>query len=450
MRQLRIELGPQNVVSRAPDAGAVHRRRRRAQDQADAALGAEAARDRHPARRAHLPLRPPARAPTSRRRSRSSPTSPPTPSSPSQDVPTDLRGAAPPPRRGARRQDLRAAQHLVARARARRAGSASSSKVKQPAVARWRSASSASTSSWSSRYKSLNEALIHGGIANDCRVDIRHIDSEEIERDGAETLLRGRRRHPGRARLRRARHRGQDRRRSATRARSRCRSSASASACRSPSIEFARNVCGLAGANSTEFDPATPHPVVDADARAARRQRQGRHHAPRRLSLRARRGHQGAPRPTARSRSASATATATRSTTTSASRSSSRAWCCRACRRTSKLVEMIELPDHPYFVGCQFHPEFKSRPMSPHPLFRAFVHGMLEHQTVARRDRAEATRVPSPRADRSKLSIGNHRAQGLRQRWRQATDDAACARIVPTKSFDLYTSAGPCYVYTND
>ena len=61
LRQLRIEQGPQNVVSRAPDAGAVHRRRRRAQDQAHAALGAEAARDRHPARHPHLPLRSPAR-----------------------------------------------------------------------------------------------------------------------------------------------------------------------------------------------------------------------------------------------------------------------------------------------------------------------------------------------------------------------------------------------------
>jgi len=61
-----------------------------------------------------------------------------------------------------------------------------------------------------------------------------------------------------------------------------------------------------------------------------------------------------------------------------------------------RLVEMIELPNHPYFVGCQFHPEFKSRPMSPHPLFRRFVRAMIEHQAVARRDRAEATRVPSP------------------------------------------------------
>jgi len=41
------------------------------------------------------------------------------------------------------------------------------------------------------------------------------------------------------------------------------------------------------------------------------------------------------------------------------------------------LVEIIELPDHPWFLGCQFHPEFKSRPMNPHPLFKAFIAASL-------------------------------------------------------------------------
>jgi CTP synthase len=44
-----------------------------------------------------------------------------------------------------------------------------------------------------------------------------------------------------------------------------------------------------------------------------------------------------------------------------------------------KLVEMIELKDHPWFVGCQFHPELKSRPNRPHPLFREFIKAALEH-----------------------------------------------------------------------
>jgi CTP synthase len=46
------------------------------------------------------------------------------------------------------------------------------------------------------------------------------------------------------------------------------------------------------------------------------------------------------------------------------------------------LVEMIELGDHPYFVGCQFHPEFKSRPTAPHPLFSRFVGAALERQAL--------------------------------------------------------------------
>jgi CTP synthase len=45
-----------------------------------------------------------------------------------------------------------------------------------------------------------------------------------------------------------------------------------------------------------------------------------------------------------------------------------------------KLVEMVEFTDHPWFVGCQFHPEFKSRPGRPHPLFQAFIRATLDYQ----------------------------------------------------------------------
>ena len=47
--------------------------------------------------------------------------------------------------------------------------------------------------------------------------------------------------------------------------------------------------------------------------------------------------------------------------------------------KEGNLVEMVEIPDHPWFVGCQFHPEFKSKPLSPHPLFRAFISAALEN-----------------------------------------------------------------------
>ena len=48
-----------------------------------------------------------------------------------------------------------------------------------------------------------------------------------------------------------------------------------------------------------------------------------------------------------------------------------------------RLVEMVELPDHPWFVGCQFHPEFKSRPWKPHPLFAGFITASLAHRRKA-------------------------------------------------------------------
>jgi CTP synthase len=56
-----------------------------------------------------------------------------------------------------------------------------------------------------------------------------------------------------------------------------------------------------------------------------------------------------------------------------------------------RLVEMVELRDHPYFLGCQFHPEFKSRPMAPHPLFQRFIKAAVEAQSRARRQTPATT-----------------------------------------------------------
>ena len=55
-------------------------------------------------------------------------------------------------------------------------------------------------------------------------------------------------------------------------------------------------------------------------------------------------------------------------------------------------VEIVEIPGHPYFLGCQFHPEFKSKPLEPHPLFKAFVGAAYEHQ-MQRRAHKESTEV---------------------------------------------------------
>jgi len=60
-----------------------------------------------------------------------------------------------------------------------------------------------------------------------------------------------------------------------------------------------------------------------------------------------------------------------------------------------RLVEMIELPQHPYFVGCQFHPEFKSRPQSPHPLFQSFIGAALRARLGDRRRRPAEAAAPA-------------------------------------------------------
>ena len=148
--------------------------------------------------------------------------------------------------------------------------------------------------------------------------------------------------------------------------------------------EFARHVVGLDGANSTEMDPETPYAVIDLLPEQKEVEDLG---GTMRLGAQAVELAEGRARarPTARPWSTSGTGTATRSTTTSA-----------AARRgglvvsgtyqEGRLVEIVELPDHPWFVASQFHPEFKSRPMRPAPLFRDFVGAALERARA--RDRA--------------------------------------------------------------
>jgi len=141
-------------------------------------------------------------------------------------------------------------------------------------------------------------------------------------------------------------------------------------------IEFARNVAGLKGASSTECDPNSPYPVIDflPDQREITQKgatmRLGSYPcvlAPGSVAAAA----YGAREIHERHRHRyevnneyreALVAKGLRISGTSPDRS---------------LVEMIELPDHPYFVGCQFHPEFKSRPQEPHPLFQSFVAAAL-------------------------------------------------------------------------
>ncbi|HEU5394654.1 MAG TPA: gamma-glutamyl-gamma-aminobutyrate hydrolase family protein, partial [Candidatus Methylomirabilis sp.] len=150
-------------------------------------------------------------------------------------------------------------------------------------------------------------------------------------------------------------------------------------------IEFSRNICGLAGANSTEFDPKAPHPVIDlmpeqqGVTNLGGTMRLGAY--PCRLAPGSRAaGVYGVAEVSERHRHRYEVNNEYRA----ALEQHGMAMC--GSSPDGKLVEMIEVPEHPYFVGCQFHPEFRSRPRDAHPLFRAFIAAALEHQERAKRE----------------------------------------------------------------
>jgi CTP synthase len=226
-------------------------------------------------------------------------------------------------------------------------------------------------------YKSLNEALIHGGIANDCRVQLRYIDSEEIERTGAEEPCAGvdailvapgfgARGAEGKiAAIRHARERG-------------IPFFGICFGMQLAVVEFARNVCGLEGANSTEISECTPHPVVALMASQHDVEKKG---GTMRLGAWPCVLSPGTRAHTAYGVSEISERHRHRWEVNNAFRDTLEKHGMVISGRSpdDALVEMIELPNHPYFIACQFHPEFKSRPLSPHPLFRQFIAAAREH-----------------------------------------------------------------------
>ncbi len=224
-------------------------------------------------------------------------------------------------------------------------------------------------------YKSLVEALIHAGIANDARVEIGWIDAEELVRDGAQAHLGavdgilvpggfGDRGIPGKIEaVRYAREHGVP-------------FFGICLGLQCAVIEFARHVTGLAGANSAEFDPGTPHPVIDllpeqrevADMGGT--MRLGLYPiALAEDSLAA--GVYGATEIEERHRHRYEVSNEYRKLLEKNGFRVSGVW------PEKQLVEIVELPDHPWFVAGQFHPEFRSRPWAPHPLFAGFVGAAL-------------------------------------------------------------------------
>jgi CTP synthase len=235
-------------------------------------------------------------------------------------------------------------------------------------------------------YVSIVEALRHGGIANDCAVEIAKLDSEVIERwSDAELAERlepyhgllvcpgfGARGVEGKVRaIRYAREQ-------------RIPFLGICYGMQWAVVEFARHVCGLAGANTTEVAPDTPHPVISllAEQRGIEDKggtmRLGRYRCRLAPGSRAMEAY-GVPEVGERHRH--------RYELNNAYRPVLEAHGMRVTGvyPDQDLVEIIELPDHPWFVGTQFHAEYRSRPNRPHPLYRAFIKAALERvRTTAR------------------------------------------------------------------
>ncbi len=228
-------------------------------------------------------------------------------------------------------------------------------------------------------YKSLNEALLHGGIANDCRVEIKHIDSEDLEKQTPAQLAESLKVYDGILVAPGFGARGTEGKIAAVRY-AREQKVPYFGICfgmQMACIEFARHVCGLDKANSTEVDPNTAHPVVDLmpDQRGV---------TDKGATMRL-----GAYACTLKAGTRAADAYGT----TDISERHRHRWEINNNYRDTlerhgmvlsglspdgRLVEMIELPAHPYFVACQFHPEFKSRPSAPHPLFARFIKAAVD------------------------------------------------------------------------
>ena len=246
----------------------------------------------------------------------------------------------------------------------------------------------------SDSYKSLNEALRHAGIHNHARVKIEYVDSETLGDDNIEQLAKydailvpggfGKRGVEGKIRT------AQFAREHKIPYLGICLGMQVAT------IEVARNLAGLDGANSTEFDPNTPHPVIalidewqDSDGTVQKRDANSDMGGTMRLGAQSSDVSPG----TLAHQIYGKVVTERHRHRYEANehyleRLQNAGLVISAITQREKLTEIVELPQtqHPWFVGVQFHPEFKSTPWDGHPLFISYVKAALDHQ----RDQREA------------------------------------------------------------
>jgi len=236
-------------------------------------------------------------------------------------------------------------------------------------------------------YKSLNEALAHGGIANECDVEIIHVDSEAVEAKGIPTEVKaadailvpmgfGPRGTEGKiATVRYARENDVP----------------FLGICfgmQMAVVEFARNVCGMDRANSVEVDPDTPYPVIDIMLQQRDLETKGgnmrlgsypcvlrentlalRVYGKKNINERHRHRYEFNTKYRRQLEEAGLVLSGT--------------------SPDGNLVEIVELPNHRWFLASQFHPEFKSRPLECHPLFKSYIRAAL----AFKKDRGEQPKL---------------------------------------------------------
>ncbi|MFQ5684017.1 MAG: CTP synthase [Candidatus Binatia bacterium] len=227
-------------------------------------------------------------------------------------------------------------------------------------------------------YKSLIEALAHGGIANEARVELDCIEAEKIEDLGIKEILNqangilvpggfGDRGSEGKIEaVRYARE-------------NRIPFFGICLGMQMAVIEFGRNVCGLTGAGSSEFDEKSRHPVIDlmetqkGIEKKGGTMRLGAYPCVLQENSLALKLY-GRKRISERHRHRYEFNNAYREPFTA------HGMLLSGLSPDGRLVEIVELKDHPWFLGCQFHPEFKSRPMDCHPLFKSFIKAVLQNR----------------------------------------------------------------------
>jgi len=247
-------------------------------------------------------------------------------------------------------------------------------------------------------YKSLNEALLHGAIANEGAVEIVYINSEEME--GSSTWPRelfqvdgilvpigfGIRGSEGKIRaLRYGREHGVP-------------TFGICMGMQMMVIEYARNVCGLESATSAEFDEDAEHPIIYklrdllGVEEMGGTMRLGAYPCKVKAETLAAAVYDGEEEISERHRHRYEVNQKYLSRLTDAGLRVS------GLSPDGKFVEIVELPEHPWYLGCQFHPEYKSRPYHPHPLFVSFIAAAIAEQERRKAEpkRAEERQTPEP------------------------------------------------------